>query len=220
MSDVQKLYALRFNKTGLQKRHRVWKMLCEHFFDSLIDPDSTVLDLACGYGEFINNVRCKRKLAVDANPDARARLDPAITFYNCHANEMREVADRSVDTVFTSNFFEHLPSKETCNQVFREVSRVLVPEGKFIVMGPNIKYAYREYWDFYDHLLPFSDLSMAEGLTQSGFEILRSIPRFLPYTMNNSAPTADVLIRGYLSMPLAWRIFGKQFLIVARKHAG
>jgi hypothetical protein len=85
-------------------------------------------------------------------------------------------------------------------------------------MGPNIKYAYREYLDYYDHTLPLSDVSVSEGLRQRGFEIDRVIPRFLPYTMNNSIPTSDTLVRIYLLMPLVWRIFGKQFLVVAKKE--
>jgi hypothetical protein len=53
-------------------------------------------------------------------------------------------------------------------------------------MGPNIRYAYREYWDYYDHYLPLSHLSLGEGLTQAGFAVERVSPRFLPYTMKSS----------------------------------
>jgi hypothetical protein len=95
----------------------------------------------------------------------------------------------------------------------------LRPGGRFIVMGPNIRYAYREYWDYYDHLLPLSDSSLSEGLIQWGFEIERVIPRFLPYTMNNSLPINEMLIRLYLKLPLSWRIVGKQFLVIATKKA-
>jgi ubiquinone/menaquinone biosynthesis C-methylase UbiE len=218
MSNIQKLYALRFANTGLEKRKRVWKILCDRFFNALIDPHSTVLDLACGYGEFINNVRCGRKLAVDVNPDAQANLDPGVIFFRHPATDLNEIESDSVDTVFTSNFLEHLSSKTECDKVFSEVWRILKNDGQFIVMGPNIKYAYREYWDYFDHILPFSDVSIAEGLRQHGFEIGRIIPRFLPYTMNNSVPTADMMVKIYLAMPIAWRIFGKQFLVIARKE--
>ena len=87
-------------------------------------------------------------------------------------------------------------------------------------MGPNIKYAYKEYWDYYDHILPFSDLSISEGLRKHGFSIDRTISRFLPYTMNGSLPTPDLMIKLYLRLPLAWRILGKQFLVVASKVRG
>src|SRR5260221_6530950 len=111
-SDSQKLYSLRFNDTGLEKRSRVWKVLCQSFFNPLIDPHSTVLDLACGYGEFINNVRCARKLAVDVNPDTRARLNPGVEFYRSNATDLKEIEPASVEAVFTSNFLEHLRSRK------------------------------------------------------------------------------------------------------------
>jgi hypothetical protein len=60
-------------------------------------------------------------------------------------------------------------------------------------------------------------LSLGEGLTASGFKLVRVIPRFLPFTMNNNQPTSDFLIRAYLAMPLAWRLMGKQFLVVAER---
>jgi hypothetical protein len=47
----------------------------------------------------------------------------------------------------------------------------------------------------------------------------RVIPRFLPYTMKSSLPTAVLLIRAYLRMQFGWRFLGKQFLVVARKAA-
>ena len=218
MADIQKLYALRFTDTGLDKRKCVWKVLCDRFFNGLINPDSTVLDLACGYGEFINNIRCGRKLAVDLNPDAQANLDASIEFFKSPATDLGQIENDSIDTVFTSNFLEHLPNKEECDKVFSETWRILKPNGQFIVMGPNIKYAYRVYWDYYDHILPLSDMSIAEGLRQRNFTIDRAIPRFLPYTMNSSLPSADIMVQIYLSLPIAWRIFGKQFLVIAKKY--
>jgi SAM-dependent methyltransferase len=220
MPDLRKIYASRFEQTGLEKRRRVWRVLCTNFFDDLVGPSKTVLDLACGYGEFINAVRAEKKIAVDVNPDAKSFLGSDVTHYTAPATNLSAIQASSVDVVFTSNFLEHLRDKTECDKVFAEVKRVLRPGGRFIIMGPNIRYAFREYWDYYDHYLPLSHLSLAEGLRQAGFEVVTNIPRFLPYTMNSSTPTADTLVKAYLSFPLAWRLFGKQFLVVAEKEAG
>ena len=118
---------------------------------------------------------------------------------------------------FTSNFLEHLLDKAACSAVLGEVRRVLRSGGRFIVMGPNIKYAGAEYWDFYDHHLPLSHLSLAEGLVLAGFRVTRNIPRFLPFTMTGGTPSSDTLIRAYLKFPFLWNLFGKQFLVVAEK---
>jgi hypothetical protein len=86
-----------------------------------------------------------------------------------------------------------------------------------MILGPNIRYAYKEYWDYYDHYLPLSHLSLAEGLSLAGYVPEIVIDRFLPYTMNSSRPTADWLIKAYLAMPMFWKVMGKQFFVVARK---
>jgi SAM-dependent methyltransferase len=218
MTDVAALYRTRFEQTGLDRRDRVWKVLCKHFFDQRIPSNATVLDLACGYGEFINNVSADRKFAVDLNPDAAKHLQPGITFFNAPATDLSIIGHEVADVVFTSNFLEHLRDKKECDAVLAAVRDVLKPGGKFIVMGPNIRYTYREYWDFYDHYLPLSDLSLGEGLGIAGFRIEESIARFMPYTMNNNTPTHDLLIRAYLALPIAWKVLGKQFLVTAVKQ--
>jgi SAM-dependent methyltransferase len=217
VADIPRIYQDRFKNTGVRRRDRVWKVLCKRFFDRRISRNASVLELACGYGEFINNVRAEHKIAVDLNPDAANYVAPDVTFFNLPATGLGLVGHEMVDVVFTSNFLEHLSDRKECDDVFAAVKDVLKPGGKFIVMGPNIRYAYREYWNFYDHHLPLSDRSLAEGLRLAGFRIEENIPRFLPFTMNNHLPTHDILIRAYLALPIAWRLLGKQFLITAVK---
>ena len=217
MSNISRIYRHRFEQTGLDRRDRVWKVLCKSYFDRRIPKQASVLELACGYGEFINNIRADRKFAVDLNPDAAGHLAPEVAFFNISASNLSVVGENVADIVFTSNFLEHLRDKNECDAVLAAVFNVLRPGGSFIVMGPNIRYAYRQYWDFYDHVLPFSDLSLAEGLRAAGFRIAENIPRFLPFSMNNNAPTHDLLIRTYLALPIFWKLLGKQFLVTAIK---
>jgi SAM-dependent methyltransferase len=127
------------------------------------------------------------------------------------------VISDSVDVVFSSNFFEHLPSKEHLQCVLQEIHRVLRPNGRLLLMGPNIRFCSDVYWDFFDHFLPLSDRSMAEALEISGFNTEKVIARFLPYTMKGKIPLHPQLVRLYLALPLFWRILGKQFLILASK---
>lgn len=217
MSDLSTLYQQRFQETGIEKRQAVWRQLCSHFFNKLISPDDAVLDMACGYGEFINNIRARKKYAVDLNEDAAAQLDPAVTFFHTSATDLSALPRNEIDTAFTSNFLEHFRDKTQLDIFLKELFDVLKPGGQFIIMGPNIRYAYREYWDFYDHYLPLSDHSLVEALMLAGFQPSRVIDRFLPFTMKNKAPTSDFIIQTYLKLPFVWRFFGKQFLVVARK---
>ena len=51
----------------------LWKVLCADFFQRFIPQDAIVIDLAAGYCEFINNISCARKIAIDLNPETRNR---------------------------------------------------------------------------------------------------------------------------------------------------
>jgi ubiquinone/menaquinone biosynthesis C-methylase UbiE len=219
MPDLTRLYRNRFRPDELPRRMAVWKALCSGFFQPLIGPDRIVLDLACGYGEFINNISAQKKYAVDLNPDARGHLGKDVEFCLGRADAVAAVPDGAVDVVFASNFLEHLRTKDECDAVLAEILRMLSPGGRFIVMGPNIRYLAAEYWDFYDHYLPLSHLSLAEGLAQAGFDVEQVIARFLPYTTRSALPQHPALVALYLKVPLVWRALGKQFLLVGRKPA-
>lgn len=217
MNDLAKLYHDRFSNAGVERRNAVWKTLCCHFFNRLVKSTDRVLDIACGYGEFINNIEASAKFAIDLNPDSAARLLPTVKFLHNEATDLSGISDSSVDVVFSSNFLEHLKTKDDVIFLLREAIRVLSPDGKIILLGPNIKYCFREYWDFFDHHLPLSDASVGEALQLCGFKLDTVIPRFLPFTMNKQTPTYDFLIVAYLRLPFVWRLLGKQFLIIARK---
>ncbi len=217
MDQLSTLYRKRFGDTGLVRRQAVWKTLCDAWFSKLIPPESAVLDVACGYGEFINNIRAREKYAVDLNPDTAGRLDHDVRFTHAAATDLSMLPAATIDVAFSSNFLEHLRSKEEIDLVLAGVRRVLKPGGRFILMGPNIKYCARSYWDFYDHHTALSHLSLGEGLCAAGYRIERSIAQFLPPTMQGATPTAPALIRLYLALPLAWKFMGQQFLIVAVK---
>jgi SAM-dependent methyltransferase len=219
MVDLKQLYDYRFGQTGLEKRRAVWRVLCHSYFSRIIPADAAILDIACGYGEFINQIQAGSKYAVDLNEDAARHLASDVKFVRTSALDLSMLPQGGLDVVFTSNFLEHFQDKRDLDLLFKEVSKLLKPGGKFIVVGPNIRYAYKEYWDFYDHYLPLSHLSLVEGLVLAGFRPERVIDRFLPYTMQGGIPTADFLVKMYLALPLAWRFLGKQFLVVVQKPA-
>ena len=181
-----------------------------------ISKHSIVVDVACGYGEFINNINASKKIAIDLNPDARNYLKSDVEFKLIKALNLSLIGV-GVDVVFTSNFLEHLPDKYTLDAFLNKVKVVLKPHGKFIVLGPNLRYLPGQYWDFYDHHLGLTHLSLCEALKLKGFEIEVCIDKFLPYTTQGSLPSHPFFVWLYLHLPFLWKIFGKQFFIVARK---
>jgi len=219
MPDLAALYRFRFRESEREKKMLIWKTLCAQYFQRLIGDGKVIADLACGYGEFINNIEGAKKYGIDLNPDAPKFLSKDVQFCFARADQVESIASDSLDVVFTSNFLEHLKTKEECDAVLAEVRRMLKPGGRFIIMGPNIRYLAAEYWDFYDHYLPLSHLSLEEGLVQAGYEVESIVARFLPYTTRSALPQHPALVALYLKLPIVWRILGKQFLVVGRKPA-
>ena len=59
------LYRNRFPQQELERKAAIWDVLCRHYFQRFVPPGATVVDLACGYGEFINHIDAGEKVAVD-----------------------------------------------------------------------------------------------------------------------------------------------------------
>lgn len=201
-------------------RVTVWKILTREFFSRWIREDAVILDLGCGWGEFVNQISAAQKYGMDLNPDSAGKLGTDVNFLAQDCSEPWPLPQESLDVIFSSNFFEHLPSKESLRRTLDQAFRCLKPGGRMICMGPNIRFLPGSYWDFWDHHLALTDASLAEGLRLAGFTIDRAIDRFLPYSMSQGFSPPLVLLRIYLRCPLLWRFFGRQFLIVARKVEG
>jgi SAM-dependent methyltransferase len=212
--ELSAIYSRRFDENQ-EYRNAVWRIIIGRVFQGYAGPKDSVLDLGCGYGQFINQIQCGQKLAMDLNPRSASFLNPDVRFLQQDCSHRWDVDDASLDLVFTSNFFEHLPTKDSLSATVAQIRRCLRPAGRVIAMGPNIKYINGAYWDFWDHHLPLTELSMCELLETGGFTIERAESRFLPYTMVGKRNSPLLFISLYLQMPFFWKFFGRQFLIVA-----
>ncbi len=217
MQGLKELYEIRFSAEDRAKKDAVWKVLCDYFFCRYIKPTDTVLDIACGYGEFSNHIKAGRKIAIDLNPDAKRYLKDDVEWHLSSANAMEKINSSTIDVCFSSNFFEHLPDKQTMDDVLKEAFRVLKPYGRYVAMQPNIRYEPGRYWDYYDHVLPLSHLSCKEAFEKAGYVVEEVIPKFVPFSTASRLPQWPIFVRLYLAFPLLWRILGGQFVIVARK---
>lgn len=216
--DLDVLYQHRFPKEELANKNRIWQVLCKQYFSRYVGPEETVVDIGAGYCEFINNIQAASKIAVDLNPDVRRFAADGIRIINESCTAVSSIPSGSVDAVFMSNFLEHLPTKDLVLQTLRESARMLRPGGRVIILQPNIRFLYDEYWDYFDHHTALSDRSLVEGVLMAGLDPQVVVPRFLPYTTKSRLPQAPWLVSLYLKIPLAWHVLGKQALVVAYKR--
>src|SRR5690349_9502462 len=93
---LTELYDHRFSAKERERKEEIWEVLCTNYFQQFVKPTDTVLDLACGQGEFIRNIRCAKKIAVDLNQQVMSILPPEIRFINARADQLAGVDTESV----------------------------------------------------------------------------------------------------------------------------
>lgn len=205
-----------YHDTRLQhdrRRDTVWKALWHYHFRHLIGRDDCVLDLGCGYGEFINNVHAKRRIGLDQWPGSATHLAAGVESIVAPVTDLTAISDGSVDFAFASNLFEHISQAELA-EVLLLLRSKLSDRGTLTLIQPNYRYAFAEYFDDYTHVSIYSHISMADFLDANGYEVIDVRPRFLPLTVKSRLPTWPALIGLYLASPV--KPLGKQMLIRAR----
>src|SRR4051794_28410199 len=140
-----------------------------------------VLDPAAGRGEFINAVPAEERWAVDAVAYAEGTHAPGTRVIVSDIFDA-ELPAEHFDAVWVSNFLEHLLTQEAVAAFMEKMYRCLVPGGRIAIMGPNFRYAAKEYFDCADHTLVFTEVAIAEHVYAAGFEPTEIVPRFMPYS--------------------------------------
>jgi SAM-dependent methyltransferase len=194
------------------RREILWQTLCNSYFRFLIKPTDTVLDLGCGYGNFINNIECAGKIAIDCWPGAAKYLKPDVKLQVGSVADLSGIGERSIDFVFASNVFEHL-RREEFDSCLKEVRRILRVTGTINILQPNYRFCYDEYFDDYTHVSIYSDRSLCDLLRANGWQVIECKPRFLPLTVKSRLPVWPALIRAYLKSPI--KPLAKQMFIRA-----
>lgn len=195
------------------KRAIVWNALWRYYFSRQITSENCVLDLGCGYGDFINSVKSRRRIALDIWPGFPAHLEAGIEPIVAPVNDLSGVDAKSVDFAFASNIFEHV-SQNVFGETLAALRSRLTKRGTITILQPNYRYAFREYFDDYTHVAVYSHISLADFLTANGYEVLDVQPRFLPLTVKSRLPVFPPLIGAYLASPI--KPLGKQMLLRAR----
>jgi len=214
--NYDRIYEYRFAGIGNEKKNQAWFEIAEFIYKKLDSPNK-ILDPAAGFCEFINNVPSEEKWVIDLN-------EPFINKY-CKQNINKlignnlevEIPENYFDGIFVSNFLEHLYTQEQITLFLGRMYKTLKPGGKIAIMGPNFKYSYKNYFDFADHTMILTELSLAEHLYGANFFIDKIYPQFLPISFRGKLPLIPFLVKLYLRLPFFWKILGKQFLLIGKK---
>jgi hypothetical protein len=193
----------------------VWAVL-NRYLSSWIPTEGRVLEIGAGYCDWINGVRAAARVAVDVWPEMPRFAAPGVEARVLDVSlGLRSLGTGQFAAVLASNVLEHF-EPDAVARVVDDVAALLSGRGRFVIIQPNFRYAYRHYFDDYTHRSVFTDVSLPALLRAHGFQIERCLPRFLPYSMKGTAiPIRRWLIHAYLRSPV--KPGAGQMLIVARK---
>ena len=211
------VYDVRFGERDRIAKEAVWREIGRFLQSRYIPESSKVLDIATDVGYFIRNIRAAERWASDLR-DTSASMPEDVRFIQSDGLSLAKSAPNDYfDVVFMSNYLEHLDSAESVIEQLRVAHRLLRVDGRVVILQPNIKLVGAAYWDFIDHRVPLTEVSLVETATLAGFETTELVTRFLPYSVKGRLPAHPVLVRAYLAFPPAWFLFGKQTLYVGRR---
>ena len=124
---TQRYHQSRF--TPDSRRDLLWQTLWRAFFCHRVPKNGCVLDVGCGYGQFINNVVARRRIAIDSWPGFASHLVPGVEAITGDVTDLSMIEDSAVDFAFASNLFEHLTQSQLASALL-ELSKKLAPAGR------------------------------------------------------------------------------------------
>jgi SAM-dependent methyltransferase len=194
-------------------RAPVWRHICD-YLARWIPQDADVLELGAGWCDFANLVQARSVTAVDLESVVLTAAAEHVRAIVGDCTDLTELDDATFDVVFASNLLEHLERPQS-DRLLAEAMRVLRPGGRLILLQPNFRLQPGRYFDDFTHVAIFTDVSLADYLAASGWQVQHVAARFLPLSMRSRGSSLSFLVPWYLRSPL--KPLAGQMLVVATR---
>ncbi|MEX2588156.1 MAG: class I SAM-dependent methyltransferase [Actinomycetota bacterium] len=146
-----------------------------------VQDRSFVVELGCGRGEFLDEVRAlgKRTLGVDIDPGMIASTrERGLEAVEQDVIEFLETTDEEPDLVFAAHLVEHL-SVEDSLALFSLACGRLQPNGLLVVVTPNpqcLAIILSDFWNDPTHVRPYTPALLEFLAKEAGLEVVESAP--------------------------------------------
>jgi SAM-dependent methyltransferase len=145
-------------------------------FSKFVKPEDRVIDFGCGGGYMLRSFKCKDRIGIEINENARHFAQEAGAHVVRSANE---IEDDWADVIISDNVLEHT----TCPLYeLRILYRKLKPSGKIVFVIPHeIKISWKP-GNRNQHLYTWSPMCAGNLFTAAGFNIeeISTIRRLWP----------------------------------------
>ena len=163
-----RIYEYRFAQVDMEKKNIVWNEIANFLYNTHLNKPQKMLDPAGGLCEFINHIPSQERWTIDLSDDVKKYAHPDIKTIIGNNLEV-ELPQNYFDGVFISNFLEHLNSQYEVADFLERMFKTLKSKGRIVIMGPNFRYTYKDYFNFADHIVVLTELGVAEHLYGAGF---------------------------------------------------
>jgi ubiquinone/menaquinone biosynthesis C-methylase UbiE len=138
----------------------------EYFNHDIIKKNDHLVDIGCGDRSFINFLQQVgiNSSGYDINNGINFEIDK---FPNI---------DNSVDHVVTNSVIEHIYNP---NNFLSEIKRILKKNGNLIIVTPNFRFSYKEFYDDPTHVKPYTEESLKKILEMYEFYDIKILPWFV-----------------------------------------
>jgi SAM-dependent methyltransferase len=190
-----------------------------------IRPNSSVLELGCGRGEFLNEFLNNQMqvCGVDLSNSVTKYFPKIDTKVVDLTKDILPFNDNSFDVVYSKSFVEHFYFPE---KIFEEAYRVLKKGGVIITLTPEWEYIYKIFYEDYTHRTPFTKTSIKDIHLITGFhnvqvESFKQLPilwkrNFFVFFFKFFSFLTRVFIPDYFRISTKWIRFSKELMILSK----
>lgn len=219
--DVEAYFQTRLSQD--KSRQVLWPIIC-NYLQKFIWKDKKILELACWYGDFINNISAKEKYATDIWEWSKKFLNKEVNFKVWDLSKIwreQPYEDNHFDCIFMSNFLEHLDDEQIQN-LMDWIKKIINKNWKIMIIQPNFHYMYKDYFDDYTHKKIFTHVSLCDYIESNWFQMIHCEKKFLPWSFKkNKLPLrlSKLWLKIYFKQNFI-RFGGQMFLVFENKNEG
>ena len=160
-------------------------LLCKHIKNNYFKSLGNLLDIGCGNAM---HMWLFEKLGYEVYGIDKSFMFTELNPYK----QIIKKCDLEKDRIpFEDNYFDFIFSKSVIEHIYntenfmKEAYRVLKPNGKIVIMTPDYESRYRDFFEHFEHVKPFTLKSLWHCLEYFGFRNVK-VEKFyqLPFTWN------------------------------------